>query len=481
MTSIPEGCTVIHGKVYDISKFQSRHPGGARLIQAAMGADASANFYAYHPPSTDALLGTGKVPCVGVMQKAPATSVEVSTFYKPLREEVWKTLKSLPNFRKQGHAAKAVFHRKIRVFLVVYTAMVASIGAAWWSFAVVLAVYLATLEYPATFALYAHMLDHLAVYTCPTTTDVALHASVPFGVRATEFITAAHHMHHSHTRVMGLDQTVANDWPVWMVRLTNTMPVSVANTVQVRMMRMLLFVKPAVDSLLDSWLCLRYFEKREFAPGFSGPFMPKPLARRWFRPSEQDRLVGRYDALGINFSRVALHTVVYTLAVIASPHLLFFWLWTCGWRMGIVLWSLHVLTQARGTWGQDVESAAYAMHINSRIHKWSLDMYGHTEMISLEEHRIRDWGLQQVVNSGNLEVDTADPNDCPAGALWQVEHHLFPGIASEYFPVIAPVVRRHLKRYNMCYDDMCYTRETEAARARDVMAFYSTTSTKLKG
>jgi cytochrome b involved in lipid metabolism len=41
---------IIHKKVYDVTDFLSSHPGGARVILAHAGRDATAEFDPVHPP-----------------------------------------------------------------------------------------------------------------------------------------------------------------------------------------------------------------------------------------------------------------------------------------------------------------------------------------------------------------------------------------------------------------------------------------------
>ena len=48
--STPDDCwVVLNGKVYDLSKFHSEHPGGSKLITNNAGKDATALFAPIHP------------------------------------------------------------------------------------------------------------------------------------------------------------------------------------------------------------------------------------------------------------------------------------------------------------------------------------------------------------------------------------------------------------------------------------------------
>ncbi|KAK4189039.1 FMN-dependent dehydrogenase-domain-containing protein [Podospora australis] len=49
----PESCwVVIHGNVYDVTKFLPEHPGGSKIILQLAGRDATAEFDPIHPPGT---------------------------------------------------------------------------------------------------------------------------------------------------------------------------------------------------------------------------------------------------------------------------------------------------------------------------------------------------------------------------------------------------------------------------------------------
>jgi len=41
---------VIHGKVYDVTKWKAHHPGGAMVLEVLNGKDATDPFLAYHEP-----------------------------------------------------------------------------------------------------------------------------------------------------------------------------------------------------------------------------------------------------------------------------------------------------------------------------------------------------------------------------------------------------------------------------------------------
>jgi cytochrome b involved in lipid metabolism len=55
----------MYGKVYDITKWKTIHPGGEELLDMIAGSECTNLFESYHKVQTKKILGTEKVPCVG--------------------------------------------------------------------------------------------------------------------------------------------------------------------------------------------------------------------------------------------------------------------------------------------------------------------------------------------------------------------------------------------------------------------------------
>ena len=106
----------------------------------------------------------------------------------------------------------------------------------------------------------------------------------------------------------------------------------------------------------------------------------------------------------------------------------------------------------------------------------SLQLYGHSDMLTVEEHQTHDWGLQQAINSGNLFG--VEPQK-ELGAAWQIEHHLFPCLSGEWFPYVTPIVKQMLETCTMPdgnkldYWSLWYTIERESEVAGKLVAEYA--------
>ena len=70
---------VVENVVYDVSKFQEDHPGGARVLQQVAGRDATTEFEAFH--SADVMQRFGEELAIGTLvsskngPKAPKKAV----------------------------------------------------------------------------------------------------------------------------------------------------------------------------------------------------------------------------------------------------------------------------------------------------------------------------------------------------------------------------------------------------------------------
>jgi cytochrome b involved in lipid metabolism len=73
----PEDCwIIINGKVYDVTKFLSEHPGGKKVLLNVAGKDASIQFAGLHKPE---VLSKYAHLCIGTLRTEPTqTKQEMS-------------------------------------------------------------------------------------------------------------------------------------------------------------------------------------------------------------------------------------------------------------------------------------------------------------------------------------------------------------------------------------------------------------------
>jgi linoleoyl-CoA desaturase len=62
-----------------------------------------------------------------------------------------------------------------------------------------------------------------------------------------------------------------------------------------------------------------------------------------------------------------------------------------------------------------------------------------------------DWLKLQVCNSGNFLTHNIPYTLCFGAINYQIEHHLFPNMSNEHYPVIAPIVKKYCSENNIPY------------------------------
>ena len=82
---------VIHGVVYDVTLWGSKHPGGT-IIYKYGGKDCSDQFEAFHHPHVKARLGAYKIGTMSAvsMEQLRTTTSPATLAYRELREKLWK-------------------------------------------------------------------------------------------------------------------------------------------------------------------------------------------------------------------------------------------------------------------------------------------------------------------------------------------------------------------------------------------------------
>jgi linoleoyl-CoA desaturase len=91
-------------------------------------------------------------------------------------------------------------------------------------------------------------------------------------------------------------------------------------------------------------------------------------------------------------------------------------------------------------------SLVWADHFMPNTAADSEEMYSEKNM-----NKTLDWGEGQVRASGNFFPDSLFLDAFCGGMNYQIEHHLFPSMNSEYYPAIAPIVKQTAKEFNIPY------------------------------
>jgi len=78
-----------------------------------------------------------------------------------------------------------------------------------------------------------------------------------------------------------------------------------------------------------------------------------------------------------------------------------------------------------------------------------------THKSAIQEGEKRDWGVQQVLATGNHSTDGGLWSRFVAsmfgGMNYQIEHHLFPSVSHVHYPAVGKIVRKTCEEFNVNY------------------------------
>jgi len=115
--NLGEQWIIIDGKVYDITKFKSIHPGGKKILADMTGKDASQMFHEFHK---DSVLEKYENLCIGELISTSNTEVNKNSVRKrherviPYSEPSWYFNGLSPFFTKKSHTD---FRKAVRKFM----------------------------------------------------------------------------------------------------------------------------------------------------------------------------------------------------------------------------------------------------------------------------------------------------------------------------------------------------------------------------
>jgi fatty acid desaturase len=403
---------VIRGKVYDVTEWLDRHPGGKEHLLLACGREATDVFESYHPLNREkaALMLPGME--IGTVEGGPVMGgfplyAEDSGFYRELRQRVAE------HFARTGQDPKDPLPGIKRMAAVLALAL-----ASYWVLVhsaspAVLA--LACVVYGSCQALpLLHMMhdaSHTAVGHSPRGWKLAGRLLMDWYAGAS--MTSWHNQHvvghHIHTNVMECDPDLPVDFEGDIRRLVPRQVWRASyrwQHVYLLPLYGLLGLKFRVQDILCTFLARA-----------NGPILVNPISAL---------LWSKQVASKLNF-------VVFRVAL---P------LWAFGVPASRLLWTF-LLTELVTGW---------YLALNFQVSHVSTA----ADFPEREKVAAMEWAKLQVVSS----VDYSHGNDVMTflcGALnYQTEHHLFPSISQYHYPAIAPIVmdvcKKHKVRYNLLPD-----------------------------
>ena len=393
------------GKVYDVSQFLEKHPGGIDQLMLGAGRDITQLFRSYHKPGTAKLIGE-KCKLVGELANndMPAFPEREGEFYPAVRARVDYYFRSngldpkvdmLTFFR---YAAFAVFALLLWYLCIKFSAL--------WPLAAVLAA-----AYGFMCALVAMTIGHDGNHFAITHNPWVWRLSTSFGdciigLSSLSWTYQHTYGHHIYTNIDGSDPDVEtiNERPdFWRIkRFQSWFPNYSFQHIYMPFLYLFLAIKMKLQD-------------------FHTIFIMKKASIR-LNP------LSTYQSVAF-FVEKAVH-VTYRFIVpsffVPLPFLLIMNL-IADIVMG--LW-LAIVTQLN--------------HVNEKVDWPDPDSSGDKEYKN-------SWVEMQIASTVDYATDSWFWTVVTGALNHQVAHHLFPGVLQTYYPAITPIVRDACKEFGITY------------------------------
>ncbi|KAL3153887.1 hypothetical protein ABBQ32_013456 [Trebouxia sp. C0010 RCD-2024] len=402
----PDDCwVIIQDKVYNVTAWVPRHPGGA-LIYINAGKDCTQLFDSYHPLYVRAVLDkfcignvvAGPGECAAVQYHQPAAQRQ---FYTVLRQRVDK------HFRKNEISSRASIDMYVKTALILSGLVVSFWGtffcfSSFWLSAlcsVVLGVCMAevgvSIQHDANHGAYSR--NTSLEYLLGTTLDI---------VGASSFMWKQQHVvgHHTYTNVDGLDPDIRVKDPD-VRRVSQHQPWQSYQAYQHIYLALLYGLLAIKSILLDDF--------QSISTGSIGPVSISKLTTQEKTVFWGGKLL--WLAYFIILPAVKSHHSWAALAAL--------WLVSeavTGWILALMFQVAHV-----------TPDVAFLQQKNGTL--------------------AHDWAAAQVATTADFAHGSFFWTHFSGGLNYQVVHHLFPGICHTHYPAIAPIVMDTCKEFNVPY------------------------------
>lgn len=384
---------VIKGKVYDVTSWIPKHPGGNLLMNGA-GRDATPIYMSYHPSRVDSILPKY---CIGEVEDYAPYYKWDSEFYSVLKTRVEECVKT----NKLTGTSKEMILKTVILLAV-------------WTFFYYLMLQTGNILIALIWGLcHAHLGiqvghdgNHGSFAKTRWLQDLAKITMDIMGASSVVWEMQHNVGHHPNSNRKGdyehedYDPDSKSGYP--FIRITPNHP----------------------------WKPMYRYQHFYIWPLFA------LVGFKWLYGDFRSLYQKRYQAFDLweVTDRMVLHALffksvffVYALGVPAY-HFGFVW--------GFVLFSTFLVAMS------------YVFILMFGVNHLTED-----SMFPNEETRERDWAKLQVATSCNFAIHSRLWMWLSGGLNFQIEHHLFPAISHTYLPYIAPIVQQTCKEYNVPYRD----------------------------
>lgn len=402
-----EDCWVSYrGKVYDVTAWVSKHPGGKEVLQLTAGRDVSISFESYHPFSKKAHDVLAKYE-IGIVTDSEFPPYPVDTlFYKDIRESV-----------NTFFLANNLDHKNPIYGL--------------WRMAIVMPL--------------ALLVAYSAFGPSGLSFSVRLGLAVLFGIF--QALPLLHVMHDCSHTAFGHSQ----GWWMFWGRLFMDFYVGCSmtswhnqHTIGHHIYTNIFKADPDCPKAAKDGDLRRIFSKQAWAytSQFQHIYLPclyglLGMAMRYADVAEV------FSALNNGPMRVNPHGFRGQFEHLLSK--LFF----VYWRIYLPLaYGMSLSTFIPLFWATELMTG-YWLAFNFQVSHIS-DVADFTDSDKLEV----EWAVAQTVSSVNYSVGNWWTTFCCGALNYQIEHHLLPTVSQYHYPAIAPIVKAICKKHNVRYNEL---------------------------
>ena len=405
----PEDCWVIvHGKVYDVTKFVPRHPGG-NMIWVKAGGDCTQLFDSYHPLRTQAVLDKFYV---GELERVKGDENKIITYVDDMKPgKFYLECKRAVErwFKDNGKNPRVHPEMFIKTFVILAGIVVCHYGSFFRTSSFAVSVLFAVMHGVCK-AEIGVSIQHDANHGAYGTNKTFLHImQLTLDVAgASSFMWRQQHVvgHHAYTNVEGVDPDIRCAPAKDIRRVNEHQPHETYHGMQHVYLALAYGLLSFKSCFLD-----------DFTAFFSGKIGWVTVSK--FTNGESlafwgTKAVWAFYYLYLPFS-VGVHSIAKTCVLLTITEFI------TGWLLAFMFQVAHVVGDVRF---------------------FQLSDAGKLNL---------GWGESQLYSSADFAHDSKFWTHFSGGLNYQVAHHLFPGVCHCYYPNIAPVIAKVAKEFGLEY------------------------------
>lgn len=384
----PEDCwIVVHGKVYDVTEWVPKHPGG-KVIYDGAGGDCTGVWESYHPLSV-LDRGIPKKYLIGEIRDYNDFYSWDGTFYRKIKEKVEK---AIPRNKRRDDQRMTI--KGLCLLVSYFFALGLYIYFCNWWTAIVYGFFCSQIGVNIM-----HDGNHGAFTSSKTLTWIAGHTLELVGSSSVVYRRSHNYGHHSCVNHYELDRAFDTTYP--LIRLH-------ANQDRMWYHKYQHYY---------GWIIYTLVNFGDLFGTFDEFFWMSNFPNRRGSTSISSFIFQVFVKLCWLFYAILIPTYIH------------------GYVNIFPVWLLYMLTFGVG----------YALFF--AVNHWTLD----AGFVDNQNISNTNWGVLQVENSINFALDSTFWTWLTGGLNYQIEHHLFPAMVHTRLPEISSIVQEVCKEYGVTY------------------------------